>query len=162
MHKVKDLAYIIYMLYLYMISLCIYTNCKHNMTVASLLKLSAPPEKKQHDARFQTAPNVKSFDARHGEFGLWSCWHKNAGALNGANWPFCRMGTFDWAGAMRTWFCWWGFAFFARPSTSDCDDGPSFAAYLRVALPSAVLMWAEWWAYEIMSLLAGAPSDTVW
>eukprot|EP00438_Fugacium_kawagutii_P010190 Skav234222 [mRNA] locus=scaffold1464:117070:134785:+ [translate_table: standard] len=44
-------------------------------------------------------------------------------------------------------------------SPSDCDDGPSFATYLRVALPSAVLMWAEWWAYEIMSLLAGEASN---
>ena len=42
-----------------------------------------------------------------------------------------------------------------RTGVSDCDNS-SFAAYLRVALPSAVLMWAEWWAYEAMSLLAGA------
>lgn len=30
-----------------------------------------------------------------------------------------------------------------------------FRAYLKVALPSAALMWSEWWVYEIMSLFAG-------
>lgn len=33
------------------------------------------------------------------------------------------------------------------------DDG--FEGYLRVAIPSALLMWTEWWVYEIMYLLAG-------
>eukprot|EP00913_Durusdinium_trenchii_P028209 g26444.t1 len=46
-----------------------------------------------------------------------------------------------------------------RTGVSDCDNS-SFAAYLRVALPSAVLMWAEWWAYEAMSLLAGLCGKT--
>ncbi|CAE7453483.1 unnamed protein product [Symbiodinium natans] len=37
---------------------------------------------------------------------------------------------------------------------------PGFRDYLCVALPSAVLMWTEWWVYEAMSLLAGLCGKT--
>ncbi|CAE7664747.1 DTX16, partial [Symbiodinium sp. CCMP2456] len=37
---------------------------------------------------------------------------------------------------------------------------PGFREYLRVALPSAILMWTEWWVYEAMSLLAGLCGKT--
>uniref|UniRef100_A0A7S4UAN9 Multidrug and toxic compound extrusion protein n=1 Tax=Alexandrium monilatum TaxID=311494 RepID=A0A7S4UAN9_9DINO len=30
-----------------------------------------------------------------------------------------------------------------------------FRSYLAVAAPSALLLWSEWWVYEVMSLLAG-------
>eukprot|EP00439_Symbiodinium_sp_Y106_P065116 s68_g10.t1 len=37
---------------------------------------------------------------------------------------------------------------------------PGFREYLHVALPSAILMWTEWWVYEAMSLLAGLCGKT--
>lgn len=33
------------------------------------------------------------------------------------------------------------------------DDG--FLGYLKVAMSSALLVWTEWWVYELMYLLAG-------
>eukprot|EP00928_Gymnodinium_smaydae_P058513 TRINITY_DN41712_c0_g1_i1.p1 TRINITY_DN41712_c0_g1~~TRINITY_DN41712_c0_g1_i1.p1 ORF type:complete len:482 (+),score=39.91 TRINITY_DN41712_c0_g1_i1:150-1448(+) len=35
------------------------------------------------------------------------------------------------------------------------EKAGTFRSYFRVAMPSALLMWSEWWVYEVMSLLAG-------
>ncbi|CAJ1381772.1 unnamed protein product [Effrenium voratum] len=52
------------------------------------------------------------------------------------------------------------------PAPSDCASPSgdlaeqSFRAYLRVAVPSALLLWSEWWVYEAMALLAGLCGKT--
>lgn len=44
---------------------------------------------------------------------------------------------------------------FPRLRPIAAGSQPGFRTYLAVAIPSALLMWSEWWVYEVMSLLAG-------
>ena len=32
-------------------------------------------------------------------------------------------------------------------------------AYLRVSLPSAFIVWSEWWAFELLAIFAGLTPD---
>ena len=43
---------------------------------------------------------------------------------------------------------------------SNAKAQPGFGDYLRVALPSAILLWTDWWIYEVLTLMAGLCGKT--
>ena len=44
----------------------------------------------------------------------------------------------------------------------SCSSDPAHRVFLRVALPGALTMWMEWWAFEGLSVLCGLlPNATV-
>jgi len=46
-----------------------------------------------------------------------------------------------------------------QPGCEKVLKAGAFKSYLAVSIPSAVVVWSEWWAFEVLSLLVGRTPD---
>lgn len=48
-----------------------------------------------------------------------------------------------------------------RPDAEPVLKSGAFRSYLAVSVPSALVVWSEWWAFEVLSLLVGRTPNAV-
>lgn len=147
------------------------------MTVASLLKLSAPPEKKtnmmrdskQHPMWTALMPGMASL-----AFG--AAGTKMQAPLTGANWPFCRMGSF-WLSRchenliLLVGFClfceafhirlWWWSQLCSIPASGFAIGRLNVGWVVGLRNHELVGRRAEWYSLiELSSIMSGASEET--